>query len=78
MGTKNNPSKFDCYKEADPDEPIFILLARDTIAPRIIKKWTDKRIAIGKNKRDDPQIVEALKCAEAMEKWHSRISMEKK
>lgn len=29
MGTKNNPSQFDGYDKADPDEPMFVLLARD-------------------------------------------------
>ena len=26
MGTKNNPGKFDCYANAKPDEPLFVLL----------------------------------------------------
>lgn len=29
MGTKSNPTQFDCYANALPDEPMFILLARD-------------------------------------------------
>ncbi|HAW11807.1 MAG TPA: aspartate decarboxylase, partial [Chloroflexi bacterium] len=29
MGTKNNPGKFDCYDDAHPDEPMFVLLGRD-------------------------------------------------
>lgn len=29
MGTKNNPGEFDCYANAAPDEPMFILLGRD-------------------------------------------------
>ena len=28
MGTKNNPGRFDCYGNAEPDEPIFVLLGR--------------------------------------------------
>ena len=32
MATKNNPGKFDCYTNAEPDEPMFILLGRDPVA----------------------------------------------
>jgi hypothetical protein len=28
MGTKNVPGKFDCYANALPDEPTFVLLGR--------------------------------------------------
>jgi hypothetical protein len=29
MGTKNQPGKFDtCYANADPDEPMFVLLGK--------------------------------------------------
>lgn len=31
MGTKNNPGAFDCYANAEPDEPMFVLLARDLL-----------------------------------------------
>ena len=34
MGTKNNPGQFDCYRNAEPDEPMFVLLARDERAPQ--------------------------------------------
>lgn len=40
MGTKNNPGKFDCYAKAEPDEPLFVLLARDPAAPVLIYLWT--------------------------------------
>lgn len=33
MGTKNNPGAFDCYANAEPDEPMFVLLGRDKHAP---------------------------------------------
>lgn len=39
MGTKNNPSEFDCYANALPDEPMFHLLARDPAAPELIRIW---------------------------------------
>lgn len=39
MGTKNNPGKFDCYENAKPDEPMFVLLARDDLAPHLTRLW---------------------------------------
>lgn len=39
MGTKNNPGVFDCYENAEADEPMFILLARDKSAPFIVDIW---------------------------------------
>ncbi len=39
MGTKNNPGKFDCYHAAEPDEPMFILLARDPLAAKLVELW---------------------------------------
>lgn len=63
MGTKNNPGDFDCYANADPDEPMFVLLGRDPFAPDLVDTWADLREAAG----DDPRKVqEARQCAEAM------------
>lgn len=39
MGTKNNPGNYDCYANADPDEPMFILLGRDALAPSLVDIW---------------------------------------
>jgi len=39
MSTKNNPGQFDCYAKADPDEPLFALLAKDPIAPYLVQIW---------------------------------------
>jgi hypothetical protein len=39
MGTKRNPGAFDCHAAALPDEPLFILLARDPAAPHLVKAW---------------------------------------
>jgi hypothetical protein len=43
MGTKNNPGRCDCYAKADPDEPMFTLLARDPIAPFLVSIWSSIR-----------------------------------
>lgn len=60
-----------CMSKAKDDEMTFVLLARDIAAPATIRFWIVERILHGKNTRDDPQIVEAEKCAQEMEKQFS-------
>ena len=43
MGTKNKPGQFDCYANAEPDEPMFVLLARDRLAPFLTSIWSKIR-----------------------------------
>ncbi|KKM85445.1 hypothetical protein LCGC14_1289030 [marine sediment metagenome] len=43
MGTKNNPSKYDCYAKLNPDEPYFVLRAKDPSAPYLIRIWEKLR-----------------------------------
>lgn len=77
MGTKNKPGDFDCYANAEPDEPMFVLLARDPLAPRLVEMWAtlhqeERRF------REVPEITlpevtkkerEAMQCAAAMREW---------
>lgn len=44
MGTKQNPGRFDCYEAALPDEPMFVLLARDPLAPFLVSIWSAIRM----------------------------------
>lgn len=73
MGTKNNPAAFDCYGNAEPDEPMFILLARDLSAPDIVAEWAARRedaIQLGEKPETDRAMVdEARECANAMRAW---------
>lgn len=73
MGTKNQPGRFDCYDRALPDEPLFVLLARDESAPEIVTDWAETRrsaIKIGARPESDLDLVEeALACADDMEEW---------
>lgn len=71
MATKNNPGAYDCYANAAPDEPMFVLLGRDNTAPQVIRFWCQERIRVGKNKPGDPQITEALECARTMERFNA-------
>jgi hypothetical protein len=43
MATKRNPGKWDCYANAHPDEPMFILLGRDLVAPWLVGIWRAMR-----------------------------------
>lgn len=59
MGTKNDPGKFDCYSRAEPDEPMFVLLARDPIAAMLVALWADTAASLGKEEKAE----EARQCA---------------
>ena len=83
MGTKDAPGEYDCYENAAPDEPMFVLLARDKIAPQIVRDWAatyelDKSIA--NSAGNGPETLtakqrakydEAMRCAEEMERWYN-------
>jgi len=75
MGTKINPGKYDCYGNALPDEPMFILLARDPSAPTLLRLWaTNRRREISNGNRttsDWAMTNEAHATANEMEKWRS-------
>lgn len=88
MGTKTDPGRFDCYEAALPDEPLFVLLARDATAPSTVRAWVAARLEIpttlphgplrkliaGLNPAlhpDRDQLLEALDCADAMERWRA-------
>jgi hypothetical protein len=66
MGTKSNPGVYDCYENAHPDEPMFVLLGRDKLAGALVRLWADMREREG----DDPQqAAEARQVAEDLDKW---------
>lgn len=77
MGTKLEPGKFDCYANARPDEPMFILLARDVDAPKVVEFWArlrELRIRNGdKPQLDQTMVDEARECAEKMRDWRPKI-----
>jgi len=73
MGTKANPSAYDCYANAEPDEEMFVLLARDEQAPSLVETWAAMRsMQIDKGERpetDRAQVREAYDCAAKMKAW---------
>ncbi len=48
-----------CLNKAKPDEWLFVILGRDAAGPNTIREWIRQRIALGLNKPDDGQIIEA-------------------
>lgn len=72
METKAHPNPNGCLARALPDEPFFVLLARDQTAPATIRWWSDARAQLGvegERKQDAEQLSEALDTAVAMELW---------
>lgn len=61
-----------CMSSARDEEMTFVLLARDAAAPATINFWVSERIRLGKNSFTDPQIVEALECANRMRQQHNQ------
>lgn len=74
MGTKNAPGNFDCYANAADDEPMFVLLARDPLAPDLVVLWAERRAK--SNKSDVEKINEARRCADAMLRWRGALSVQ--
>lgn len=76
MATKKNPGQFDCYANALPDEPMFILLARDPAAPFLVRAWAERReaeVRAGIRTAADMEMVgEAEECASQMAEWRKR------
>jgi hypothetical protein len=66
MASKDKPGQFDCYANAENDEPMFVLLGRDGHAPQLVELWAGQRADEGE---DPAKVEEALKCAKAMRKW---------
>lgn len=73
MGTKTEPGEHDCYGEALPDEPMFVLLARDPDFKDVVEYWAWKRlhryVHSNMESGDEAQIEEAMKCAAAGDRW---------
>lgn len=66
MSTKQNPGEYDCYAKLAPDEPYFVLRAKDPLAPALIELWAEqRRVQYGVYKKLD----EAVACAEKMREW---------
>lgn len=55
-----------CYENAKPNEPMFTLLARDKLAPEIVREWAYRALAAGTPME---KVTEARRVADEMENW---------
>lgn len=69
--------KNSCLNNANDNEMIFVLLARDPAAPIAIEAWIQERIRLGKNNPDDLQIINASECAYVMEQQRAMEGFKK-
>lgn len=66
MGTKKKPGAYDCYANAAPDEPMFVLLGRDPMAGALVRAWAEMRALTGE---EPAKVAEARACADAMDAY---------
>lgn len=59
-----------CLENAGDDEPIFVLRARDELAPQLVLEWASVAYAAGTPR---VKVMDARKVAAAMLEW-SRIN----
>lgn len=80
MSNKQEEFRRGCFAKALPDEPMFVLLARDPSAPELVEEWATKRmfaIADGERpKSDEAAAEEAMRCAHAMRVWRAQADGE--
>ncbi len=58
---------FSCLSKAKPDEPIFVIRAKDELASQTLRLWA----AMAEGLHEPEKISEALQCADEMDKWRS-------
>lgn len=68
MGTKQNAGQFDCMDKVAPDEPFFVLRAKDPIGAHVVRYWVDNAHAAG---HEAEKIMEASICADDMDTWRA-------
>lgn len=75
MSTKQDEFRRGCFGKALPDEPMFVLLARDPDAPRLVEEWAQRRmVAVADGTRppsDEAGVQEAMRLAHDMRAWRS-------
>jgi hypothetical protein len=73
MASKNKPGRYDGLAKAAPDEPYFVLLARDADAVPALMAWCRSRLqrirAGDKPLVDLDQVIEAITVVRAMVFW---------
>jgi hypothetical protein len=67
MGTKLNPGKYDCLAKAEPDEPVFVLRAKDPNAATLVWLWAT--MAEMQSVHEPEKVAESRQCVAAMVEW---------
>lgn len=57
-----------CFNKAAEDEPIFVLRAKDKLAPMIVRHWAELALVLSPN-LDEEKYSEALELADRMENY---------
>jgi hypothetical protein len=57
-----------CLNKATPDEPLFVLRAKDPTAPQAIRQWA----AMNDGIQPAEKVAQALAIAEDMDDWRAR------
>ncbi len=55
-----------CFGKSQLDEPVFVLCARDVLAPGVIRDWVRRARIIGVN---EEKLADALDDAFCMDEW---------
>jgi hypothetical protein len=75
MGTRMTELRDGCFARAMDDEPMFVLLARDTRASQHVRDWATQRkadISMGKKPASDMvQVDDAFATADKMDAWRT-------
>jgi hypothetical protein len=58
-------SQSSCLNKAEPDEPVFVLRAKDPLAAQTVRLWA----AMADDVHEPEKRVEAMALAEQMEQW---------
>lgn len=59
-----------CFNKAGDDEPVFVLRAKDRVAPAVVRDWAHR--AKGAGVHDDEKVKEAMDHALRMEEWRAK------
>lgn len=65
-----------CLNRAAPDEPIFVLRGHDVAAAQTVRDWAHRRVVVGKSSDNSPEIIEAMKLADEMDRWRTERPLE--
>ena len=63
MAFKHNDT---CFQKAADDEPIFVLRAKDVLAPQVVEQWAD---AAERHGTPEAKVAEARALAVQMRVW---------